>query len=242
MSHSQSMLTITFEVLQALIPLLIFFIIFQRLYLKLPYFELMKFGLGIFLTAVGMILFLYGVYNGFFTVGLEIGNFFGNLERKWIMMPVGFVLGFLATYAEPAVRVLCYQIEKSSSGYIRSNLMLYTLSLGVALFVTIAMAKLVYGFHFLYIIVPGYLLAIVLMWFSDKDFIAIAFDSGGVATGPMAVTFLMSMAVGVASSQQGRDPVIDGFGMIALIALAPIIFVMLLGVYMRYIGGNIDEQ
>ncbi|MDP2217066.1 MAG: DUF1538 family protein, partial [Methanolobus sp.] len=113
-----------------------------------------------------------------------------------------------------------------------------TLSISVAVFVSIGMAKLVYGIPFLYIIVPGYLLAIVLMWLSDKDFIAIAFDAGGVATGPMAVTFLMSMAVGVASAQEGRDPVIDGFGMIALIALAPIIFVMLLGVYIRYIGGK----
>ncbi|TGC10628.1 DUF1538 domain-containing protein [Methanolobus halotolerans] len=236
--HSQNLLAIVLEVTEALLPLVIFFVIFQILYLKFPSSQLVKLSLGISMTAIGMILFLYGVYNGFFPVGLEIGIFFGKIEHKWILMPVGFVLGFLATYAEPAVRVLCYQIEKSSSGYIRTKLMLYTLSISVATFVAIAMAKLVYGIPFLYIIIPGYLFAIILMWFSDKDFIAIAFDSGGVATGPMAVTFLMSMAVGVASSQEGRDPVIDGFGMIALIALAPIIFVLILGVYMRYIGGK----
>jgi len=238
LSHSQSLLSISVEVLQALLPLIVFFIIFQLLYLKFPSSQLAKLFLGISMTALGMILFLYGVYNGFFPVGTEIGSFFGKMEHQWLMIPVGFFLGFLATFAEPAVRVLCYQIEKSSSGYIRSKLMLYTLSISVAVFVSIGMAKLVYGIPFLYIIVPGYLLAIVLMWLSDKDFIAIAFDAGGVATGPMAVTFLMSMAVGVASSQEGRDPVIDGFGMIALIALAPIIFVMLLGVYIRYIGGK----
>jgi hypothetical protein len=115
--------------------------------------------------------------------------------------------------------------------------MLYTLSSGVAVFVSIAMAKLVYGIPFLYIIVPGYLLVLVLLWLCDKDFIAIAFDSGGVATGPMAVTFLMSMAVGVASAQEGGNPLVDGFGLIAMIALAPIIFVMLLGVYIRFKGG-----
>lgn len=234
----QGLLYITLEVLQALLPLVVFFIIFQLLYLKFPSSQLVKLFLGISMTALGMILFLYGVYNGFFPVGFEIGSFFGRMENKWVMIPVGFVLGFLATFAEPAVRVLCYQIEKSSSGYIQSKLMLYTLSFSVAVFVAIAMAKLVYGIPFLHIIVPGYLFALVLMWFSDKDFIAIAFDAGGVATGPMAVTFLMSMAVGVASSQEGRDPIIDGFGMIAMIALAPIIFVMLLGVYMRYIGGR----
>ncbi|MCQ6963242.1 DUF1538 domain-containing protein [Methanolobus chelungpuianus] len=234
------MLDIFWEVLQALLPLVMFFIIFQLLYLKFPSSQLVKLALGISMTALGMILFLYGVYNGFFPVGTEIGNYFGTMEHKWIMIPVGFFLGFLATFAEPAVRVLCYQIEKSSSGYIRSKLMLYTLSLSVAVFVSIGMAKLVYGIPFLYIIVPGYLLAISLMWLSDKDFIAIAFDAGGVATGPMAVTFLMSMAVGVASAQDGRNAVTDGFGMIALIALAPIIFVMLLGVYIRYIGGKND--
>jgi hypothetical protein len=99
------------------------------------------------------------------------------------------------------------------------------------------MVKLVYGIPFLYIIVPGYLLVLVLLWLCDKDFIAIAFDSGGVATGPMAVTFLMSMAVGVASAQEGGNPLVDGFGLIAMIALAPIIFVMLLGVYIRFKGG-----
>lgn len=234
----QGLIAIFFEVLQALLPLVLFFIIFQLLYLRFPSSQLVKLFLGISMTALGMILFLYGVYNGFFPVGTEIGSYFGTMEHKWIMMPVGFFLGFLATFAEPAVRVLCYQIEKSSSGYIQSKLMLYTLSVSVAVFVAIGMAKLVYGIPFLYIIVPGYLFALALMWLSDKDFIAIAFDAGGVATGPMAVTFLMSMAVGVAASQEGRDPVTDGFGMIAMIALAPIIFVMLLGVYMRYIGGR----
>ncbi len=236
----ESLSHIVIEVVQALLPLVVFFVIFQVLYLKFPSSQLIKLSLGITMTAIGMMLFLYGVYNGFFPVGLEIGNFFGGIDNPWILIPIGFVLGFLATYAEPAVRVLCYQIEKSSSGYIRSKLMLYTLSLGVAVFVGIAMAKLVYGFPFLYIIIPGYCLAIILMWLSDTDFIAIAFDSGGVATGPMAVTFLMSMGVGVATSI-GRDPVIDGFGLIALIALAPIIFVLLLGVYMRHIGGKEND-
>ncbi|MCC7576218.1 MAG: DUF1538 family protein [Methanomethylovorans sp.] len=225
---------ITIEVLLALSPLVIFFIFFQLRYLKLPSFEVTKIFIGMLMTAVGMILFLYGVYNGFFPIGLQIGAFFGSLEQMWILIPIGFVLGFLATFAEPAVRVLSYQIEKSSSGYIRAKLMLYTLSFGVAVFVAIAMAKIVYGIPFLYLIVPGYLLALVLLWLSDKDFIGIAFDSGGVATGPMAVTLLMSMVVGMASAHNERDAVVDGFGLIAMIALAPIIFVMLLGIYVKY--------
>ncbi len=225
---------ITIEVLQALIPIVIFFMFFQLRYLKLPSFEVTKILIGMLMTAIGMIIFLYGVYNGLYPIGFKMGEFFGNLEQIWILIPLGFILGFLATFAEPAVRVLSYQIEKSSSGYIRAKLMLYTLSFGVAVFVAVAMAKIVYGIPFLYIIVPGYLLALVLLWLSDKDFIGIAFDAGGVATGPMAVTFLMSMVVGMASGHSGRDAVVDGFGLIAMIALAPIIFVMLLGIYVNY--------
>lgn len=225
---------ITIEVLQALIPIVIFFMFFQLRYLKLPSFEVTKILIGMLMTAIGMIIFLYGVYNGLYPIGFKMGEFFGNLEQMWILIPLGFILGFLATFAEPAVRVLSYQIEKSSNGYIRAKLMLYTLSFGVAVFVSIAMAKIVYGIPFLYIIVPGYLLALILLWLSDKDFIGIAFDAGGVATGPMAVTFLMSMVVGMASGHSGRDAVVDGFGLIAMIALAPIIFVMLLGIYVKY--------
>lgn len=225
---------ITIEVLLALIPIVIFFMFFQLRYLKLPSFEVTKILIGMLMTAIGMIIFLYGVYNGLYPIGFKMGEFFGNLEQIWILIPLGFILGFLATFAEPAVRVLSYQIEKSSSGYIRAKLMLYTLSFGVAVFVAVSMAKIVYGIPFLYIIVPGYLLALVLLWLSDKDFIGIAFDAGGVATGPMAVTFLMSMVVGMASGHSGRDAVIDGFGLIAMIALAPIIFVMLLGIYVKY--------
>ncbi|HML25747.1 MAG TPA: DUF1538 domain-containing protein [Methanomethylovorans sp.] len=225
---------ITIEVLLALIPIVIFFMFFQLRYLKFPSFEVTKILIGMLMTAIGMIIFLYGVYNGLYPIGFKMGEFFGNLEQIWILIPLGFILGFLATFAEPAVRVLSYQIEKSSSGYIRAKLMLYTLSFGVAVFVAVSMAKIVYGIPFLYIIVPGYLLALVLLWLSDKDFIGIAFDAGGVATGPMAVTFLMSMVVGMASGHSGRDAVIDGFGLIAMIALAPIIFVMLLGIYVKY--------
>ena len=230
----EGIIDITIEVLLALIPIVIFFVFFQLRYLKLPSFEVTKILIGMLMTAIGMIIFLYGVYNGLYPIGFKMGEFFGNLEQIWILIPLGFILGFLATFAEPAVRVLSYQIEKSSSGYIRAKLMLYTLSFGVAVFVAVAMAKIVYGIPFLYIIVPGYLLALVLLWLSDKDFIGIAFDAGGVATGPMAVTFLMSMVVGMASGHSGRDAVVDGFGLIAMIALAPIIFVMLLGIYVNY--------
>lgn len=235
------LLTVFLEVIQSITPLIIFFTLFQILYLKLPPTQLKKLYLGLTLTAFGMILFLHGVNNSFLPAGTAIGEFFGG-SKKNFLIPIGFLLGLLATFAEPSVRVLCYQVEESSGGYIRADLMLYILSLAVAMLAAITMAKIIYRIPFLYIIVPGYSLVLILLFLSDRDFIGIAFDAGGAVTGPMAVSFLMSMAVGVATAHEGADPVADGFGLIAMIALAPIIFVMLLGVYIRFNGGKNNVQ
>ncbi len=217
----------------ALIPLSIFFILFQVMYLKLPIGHVINLFKGIFFTLIGMILFLQGVHIAFIPAGDAIGSFFSAIGKPWILIPFGFFLGMLATYAEPAVRILSAQVEQSSSGFIRKTLILYTLSIGVGIAVALGMARIVIGFSFLPLIIIGYAIAIILLWISDRDFVAIAFDSGGVATGPMAVTFLMALAVGVAAGIEGRDPIIDGFGLIALIALAPILSMLILGIYFR---------
>ncbi len=211
------------------------------LFLKLPRVYVINLVRGgILIAALGMALFLQGVNVAFLPAGRAIGGeavtAFGHL---WLLIPFGFLLGFLATYAEPAVRVLGYQVEESSSGYIKESLIVYTLSVAVAISVALGMARLVYGIPLLSIIIPGYLLVIVLLLFTDQDFVGIAFDSGGVATGPMAVTFLLSLAVGVAAGIEGRNPpVVDGFGLIALIALAPILSVLALGILYRRTRGE----
>ena len=220
-------------IIQALAPLLVLFIIFQLLVLKLPrsyVFNLIK---GALLALVGLALFLQGVKIGFFPAGQAIGEMLGTVRIQWLLIPFGFMMGFLATWGEPAVRILGEQVEEASSGSIRKSIVLYTISGGVALFIAIGMVKIIYGIPLLWIIIPGYVLAMAMLRFSDKSVIAIAFDAGGVATGPMAVTFLMAIAVGIASSIQGRDPVIDGFGLIALIALAPILTILTLGLILR---------
>lgn len=220
-------------VLKALIPLLGIFLVFQLLFLKLPrsyVFNLLK---GTLLATVGMVLFLQGVRIGFLPAGQAIGEILGTFAWKWALIPLGFLLGFLTCWGEPAVRILSAQVEKASAGSIRKSVVLYTICGGVALFVALGMAKIVYGIPLLYIIVPGYALAIAMSWFSEKEFMSIAFDAGGVSTGPMAVTFLMAVAVGVSSAVEGRDPVLYGFGLIALIALAPILSVMGLGFLFR---------
>jgi hypothetical protein len=229
---------VALEVVQALLPLVIFFSVFQVLYLKLPRVYVVNLAKGILLASLGMVLFLQGVNVAFLPAGREIGEAVAAFDQRWLLIPFGFFLGFLATYAEPAVRVLGYKVEESSSGYIKESLILYTLSLAVAVSVSLGMARLVYGIPLLWLLIPGYLLVIVLLLFTDKEFVGIAFDSGSVATGPMAVTFLLSLAVGVAAGIEGRNPVVDGFGLIALIALAPILSVLMLGILYRRTRGE----
>lgn len=225
------------EVLTALAPLVLFFAVFQIVYLRLPREALVKVAQGIGLTFAGLILFLQGVKVGFLPVGEAMGLALGGLVPKWVLVPIGFCLGLAATAAEPAVRILGNEVEKASTGAIRAKVIVLTLSLGVAVFTAVGMFRILTGFPLVWIIVPGYAVALAMLPFSDRTFTSIAFDSGGVATGPMTVTFVMALAVGVATALENRHPVLDGFGLIALVALAPILAMMVLGLfYMRKKG------
>ncbi|TVQ13776.1 MAG: DUF1538 domain-containing protein [Balneolaceae bacterium] len=218
------------EVSFALVPLLIFFAFFQIFMLKLPKKQVSDALIGIVLTFFGLAFFLQGVHIGFLPVGREIGIIIGGLSYSWILIPIGFILGFVATFAEPAVRVLNHEVDKVSSGYIPRSLMLYTLSTGVAVSIALAMVRILFAIPLWYFIIPGYGLALILMYFNTNTFTSIAFDSGGVATGPMTVTFILAIALGFSEKLEGSDPLIDGFGMISLVALAPILSVLVLGI------------
>jgi len=217
------------EVLLAIGPLIVFFVFFQVLFLKLPRHYVINLFKGIFLSVVGLSLFLQGVQVGFMPVGTSMGRIISGFEHLWILIPIGFILGLVATVAEPAVRILSYNVEKASAGSLQQRLILITLSLGVGLFVALGMGKIIFGFSLYYIIIPGYILALIMMIFCEQTFISIAFDAGGVATGPMTVTFVMAIALGLADALEDRSAVLDGFGLIALVALAPIISVMAVG-------------
>lgn len=224
---------ILLEIIIALAPLMLLFLVFQFTMLKLPKAYVLNLVKGILLAIAGLALFLQGVHIGFMPAGQEIGAYLGSLSMKWLLIPFGLLAGFLATFGEPAVRILADQVEEASGGSIQKNLVLYTISAGVAIFIAQGMVKIIYGVPLQWIIIPGYLLAMILVWFNDRSLLAVAFDAGGVATGPMAVTFLMAISVGIAASIEGRDPIIDGFGMIALIALAPILTILILGIIIR---------
>jgi len=220
---------IMLEVAVALAPLIVFFFLFQIFYLKLPAVKVWNIIKGMGLTFLGLALFLQGVNVGFMPAGQAIGTILVQLPYNWILVPIGIVIGFLIVFAEPAIRVLNQEVEKVSGGYIPARVLLYTLCLGVSVAVGLAMLRILLGISLWWFIIPGYLIALILIRYTNKTFTAIAFDSGGVATGPMTATFVLALAVGVAEGLEGRDPLLEGFGLVALVALAPILSVLGLG-------------
>ncbi|ETP69147.1 hypothetical protein G159_08625 [Planococcus glaciei CHR43] len=235
-------LDILTEVGMALVPLFIFFALFQVFMLKLPRQRVFQILLGFILTFFGLSFFLQGVHVGFFPIGQMMGESLGEMPYPWIIIPIGFVLGFVATFAEPAVSIMIDEVDRVTGGYISAKLMLYTVSTGVGISVALSMVRILFGIPLWYFIIPGYLLAFILVFFSQPIFTAIAFDSGGVSTGPMTVTFISAMAVGVASVTEGRDPLVDGFGLIALVALTPILAVLILGLIFTRKGGAENDE
>ncbi|MDY0225433.1 MAG: DUF1538 domain-containing protein [Desulfomicrobium apsheronum] len=221
---------VAIELFIAFAPLVLFFAYMQHRSLRLPRSYVLRLLKGVILSYVGLVLFLQGVTQGFLPAGTEIGRIIGGAPWRWALVPLGFFFGLAATAAEPAVRVLAIEMEKASGGSVGQKPVLVTLSLGVGIFVALAMFKLLAGISILWFVVAGYVLALVMTRFSTPSFISAAFDAGGVATGPMTVTFVMAIALGAAGALEGRDAVADGFGLIALVALAPILSVMALGI------------
>ncbi|WAA13537.1 DUF1538 domain-containing protein [Fervidibacillus halotolerans] len=220
---------VLFEVATALLPLFVVFLLFQMVLLKLPKKKVIDITIGFILSFFGLAFFLQGVHFGFLPIGQTIGEKLGSLPYKWIIIPIGFIIGFFTVYAEPAVSVLIHQVEKVSGGYIPQKFLLYALSIGVGLAISLSAIRILFGLSLWYFVIPGYIIAFIMIKYVPKTFISIAFDSGGVATGPMTATFILALFVGLASVTDGRDPLLDGFGMVALVALAPILSVLTLG-------------
>lgn len=221
------------SVATAVLPLAVLFLVFQVFLLKLPRKQVTEILTGTAIAAVGLFLFLLGIGIGFLPFGRAMGEALGAMDKPWLFAFVGLFLGFLTTWGEPAVRVLADQVEDASNGSIHRLMVLHAICIGVALWVGLGLLRISFGIPLLYLLVPGYLLVVGLMWFSDKDFVAIAVDAGGVATGPLANSFLLALALGASASMGGQEPTLHGFGLVALIALAPIISVMMLGMVIR---------
>jgi len=220
---------IVHEVLMALGPLAAMCVLFQLTLLHLPPIQLARGIVGFIYTFVGLVIFFLGVKGGFIPAGAALGGQLASLWKGAALLPVGFVLGALAVCAEPAVWVLNDQIEQVSGGHIRARVMLFSLSIGVACAVGFAMFRVWQGTSLWWFLIPGYALTFLLATRCPPLFTAIAFDSGGVASGPMASTFILSFTLG-ASHSMGGTPVTDAFGVIAMIAMTPLITIQILGI------------
>ena len=216
------------EITVALGPIVIFYLVFRLLTGGRGRDGFGKTMVGVGYTYVGLVLFLTGVNVGFMPVGNYLGHEIAESAYKWMIIPLGMIIGYFIVAAEPAVHVLKKQVEEVTAGSIPGRVLSTTLSVGVAVSVGIAMLRVITGLPILWIVVPGYAIALILSFFVPDIFTSIAFDSGGVASGPMTATFLLPFAVG-ACSAVGGNIVEDAFGVVALVAMTPLIAIQVLG-------------
>lgn len=229
------------EVAKALLPITVFFLLYQLIANRLPMKQLYKILVGVAYTFVGLTLFLTGVNVGFMPAGHTLGGFLASSELRWIMVPIGALIGYYIVAAEPAVQVLQKQVEDITAGAIPRRALGITLGVGVAISVSLSMIRVLTGISIMYFLVPGYLIALSLSFFVPDIFTSIAFDSGGVASGPMTATFLLPFAMG-ACSALGGNIVTDAFGVVAMVAMTPLIAIQILGlVYQLKLKGNRQE-
>ncbi len=216
------------DVAKTLIPLIALFVIFDVFFLHLPKSFIRKVASGTLMTLFGLTFFLQGVYLAFVPLARELGIAFGFMKQKALLIPVGLFLGLFVTIAEPSLRVLADQVEKASAGHIKGSLLITTVSLGVSVLVALALYLIGKGIPLTWIIIPGYLVALVGLKFTSSTFVAIAFDSGAVATGPLTVTFMMTLALSIA--ENAHSAALAGFGLVCTVALAAVLSVELLSV------------
>ena len=221
------------EIAVSLLPIILFFAVFQMISLKMRGRPLKKIVIGMVYTYVGLVLFLTGVNVGFMPAGNYLGSMIAGLSYRWVLIPIGMVIGYFIVKAEPAVYVLKEQVEEITSGAISGEAMGLSLSLGVSVSIGLAMIRVLTGISIFWFILPGYLIALALSFFVPKIFTAIAFDSGGVASGPMTATFLLPFAMG-ACEAVGGNIVQDAFGVVAMVAMTPLITIQIMGAVYKY--------
>ena len=220
------------EIAVSLLPIVVFFGIFQIISRDINKRALIKIGIGLIYTYIGLVVFLTGVNVGFMPAGNYLGQTIAGLSYAWIIVPIGMIIGYFIVQAEPAVFVLTRQVEEMTSGAISAKAMGLSLSIGVAASVGLAMIRVLTGISILYFLIPGYAIALLLTRFVPKLFTAIAFDSGGVASGPMTATFLLPFAMG-ACEALGGNIITDAFGIVAMVAMTPLITIQIMGVIFR---------
>jgi hypothetical protein len=216
------------DVLYALGAIVIFFIVFQLVSRRYKKHQIARISVGFLYTLIGLVVFLTGVNVGFIPVGHLLGSELAATPFRWLLVPLSMVIGYFIVAAEPAVHVLNKQVEEISSGAIPQKAMNRGLSIGMASALAITMVRILTGLSIMWILIPGYAFALILTFFVPKIFTGIAFDSGGVCSGPMTSTFLLPLAMG-ACEGAGRDLMTDAFGIVAMVAMAPLIVIQVMG-------------
>ena len=216
------------EVAQALLPIAAIFLLFQLVSLKLQRRPLLRILIGFAYTYLGLVLFMTGVNAGFSPLGYALGEHLSQGALKYLLPPIAMLMGWYIISAEPAVHILNKQVEELSAGAISQRAMGLCLSVAISLAYGIAMLRVIWGIPIMYFLAPGYLLALGLSFLVPRSFTAIAFDSGGVASGPLTATFMLPFAMG-ACQALGGDVMTDAFGLVALVALMPLISVQAMG-------------
>ncbi len=222
------------EVGIALAPIVAFFIIFQLISRSFRRWQIVRIVLGILITFVGLVIFLTGANIGFAPMGTLIGKSLGAICGGWLLVPVGMIIGYFVVAAEPAVHILNKQVERMSAGAIKASSMKMALSISVCCALGLGMLRVITGISIMYILVPGYVLALALTFFSPKLFTGIAFDSGGVASGAMVSAFVLPMAIGacevIAGEAAATAILTDAFGCVAFVALMPLVTIQIFGI------------
>ncbi len=228
------------EVLVSLLPIFAVFFVFQIFTHRYHKRQIIRICVGLFYTYIGLVLFLCGVNVGFAPVGAFLGEKLALLTYNWILIPIGMLIGYFIVKAEPAIQVLNHQVENVTDGAISVKAMNRAMSIGVAISIGLAMLRILLNISIYWIIIPGYLLALLMSLFVPKIFVGIAFDSGGVASGPMTSTFLLPLSIG-ACTAIGGDLMTNAFGVVALVALTPLIAIQTMGVVYKIKTNKIQK-
>ena len=242
------------EVGLALSLLVLFFVVVQALFLRLPRRKLYRMAIGIFYTFIGLVMFLSAVTVGFMPVGYRIGHSLAE-KNSTMLVILGFLLGLVVVLAEPAIHVLKGQVEEVTNGTVSKRSMMIALSVGVGVSIGLSMLRIILGFSVLYYLIPGYFISLGLSFFVPRLYTAIAFDSGGVASGPLTSSFILPLAIGACVAISGADAVMqNAFGIVAMVAMTPLITIQVMGfravmagkvrdnIMMKQILGADDEQ
>jgi len=222
--------SLALEVIQAILPISLAIIVINHFVIQMPTAVLVQFIFGAFMVMGGMILFLFGVRIGILPMGQAIGAELPQRRSIPYIIAIAFLVGFSITVAEPDVLVLSDQVDTVTGGEVPHFLLVAVIGIGVGFFMAVAIIRIIFGFPIAYLLAAGYAIIIVLSLFTPEQFVPVAFDAGGVTTGPVAVPVILSLGTGFSSVLAERSTIGEGFGLIGLASIGPVIGVMLLGV------------